>query len=289
MKHKISLALVAGLPMMGMIGCTTPEPPTRPTEAAARHHGGPPFPDLEAAWLKSGTFVDVEQLRRIGPGMSKDQVRELISYPHFEEGFFAVREWDYLFNFRTGRGNDFVTCQYKIVFEAGLSHAMFWRDPGCAEYLKPPPPEVVHTVEVVKVPVPAAASEPERFRLQADALFPFDRYSLADMLPEGRRRLDQLVDGIQKGYRRLDQVTVVGHSDPIGAVDYNQRLSKLRAESVRDYLAIRGLPIDQIRAWGVGKTEPVARGCTDYLPRKALLDCLQPDRRVEIEVRGERP
>ena len=48
-----------------------------------------------------------EQLRRIAPGMTKNQVRELISYPHFSEGLFGPREWNYIFNFRTGKGAEF--------------------------------------------------------------------------------------------------------------------------------------------------------------------------------------
>jgi OmpA-OmpF porin, OOP family len=101
------------------------------------------FPDADGAWLKGGTFIDVEQLRRIGRGMTKNQVRELISYPHFGEGLFGPREWDYLFNFRTGKGDEFVTCHYKLVFKDGLSDAMYWKDPACADYWKPKVTEVV--------------------------------------------------------------------------------------------------------------------------------------------------
>ncbi len=37
-------------------------------------------------------------------------------------------------------------------------------------------------------------------------------------------------------------------------------------------------------AQGVGEREPVTTHCSDKLPRQALIDCLQPDRRVTIEV-----
>jgi len=95
------------------------------------------FPDPGKAWLKGGTFVNVDQLRRISQGMTKNQVRELISYPHFNEGLLGSTEWDYLFNFRTGRDNEFVTCQFKVFYKNGITEAMFWKDQECASFLVP--------------------------------------------------------------------------------------------------------------------------------------------------------
>lgn len=249
-------------------------------------HGASPekvdrrFPDPGSAWLQGGTFVDVEQLRRIGRGLSKNQVRELIGTPHFGEGFFGVGAWDYLFNFRTGAGDEFVRCQYQVAFRDGLADQFFWREPACADWLKPRVSEVVRTV-------PAAAA-PERLRLGADALFAFGKSGLEDIQPEGRRQLDELASQLQGRYRRLDSVTVVGHTDRLGGEAANQQLSVARAATVRDYLVQRGLPARVIRAFGEGEAKPVTQGCADTLAREQLIACLQPDRRVEIEVQGER-
>ncbi|RZL86797.1 MAG: outer membrane protein assembly factor BamE [Variovorax sp.] len=236
------------------------------------------FPDAGSAWLKGGTFIDVEQLRRIGRGMTKNQVRELISYPHFGEGLFGPKEWDYLFNFRTGKGDEFVTCQYKVVFKDGVSDAMYWKEPACADFLKP------KVTEVVRAAVPAA---PERFKLAADALFAFDKSGTADMLPAGRKQLDELASQLKGRYKRLDNITVIGHTDRLGASGYNQRLSVARAATVRDYLVAQGLPQGALRAHGVGESQPVVQ-CADSLGRPELIACLQPNRRVELEVSGER-
>ncbi|WP_399685030.1 OmpA family protein [Xenophilus sp.] len=236
------------------------------------------FPEPDSAWLKGGSFVDVDQLRRIGRGMTKNQVRELISYPHFGEGLFGPTEWDYLFNFRTGKGDEFVTCQYKVVFKDGVSDQFYWRDPACADHLKPKVSEVVR---------PVVAAAPERFQLGADALFAFDKSGEGDILPEGRRQLDDLAARLKGAYRRLDSITIVGHTDRLGSEAYNRRLSMARAATVRDYLAARGLPQGALRAHGVGEAQPVVQ-CADNQPRAALIACLQPNRRVELEVRGER-
>ena len=94
------------------------------------------FPDPGRAWLKGGTFIGAEQLRRVGRGMTKNQVRELVGYPHFSEGLFGPDELDYLVNFRTGRDDEFVTCQYKLVYKDGVSNAMYWKEQACADFLQ---------------------------------------------------------------------------------------------------------------------------------------------------------
>jgi outer membrane protein OmpA-like peptidoglycan-associated protein len=272
-----SLALIALVAMLG--GCASSAKSPSQTADASAASESVSFPDAGSAWLKGGAFIDVEQLRRIGRGMTKNQVRELISYPHFSEGLFGPKEWDYLFNFRTGRGDEFVTCQYKVVYKDGVSDAMYWKDPACAGYLQPKVSEVVRPV--------AAAAAPQRFKVAADALFAFDKSGTADMLPEGRKQLDALAAQLKGQYKRFDTVTVIGHTDRLGGDSYNQALSIARAATVRDYLISRGLPQSTLRAFGVGKTQPLAQ-CADSLPRDQLIACLQPNRRVELEVTGER-
>src|SRR3546814_12185416 len=65
-----------------------------------RGAGAPVFPDLATATFAGGTYPNVDNLRAIAPGMTKDQLYDLIGRPHFHEGVFGVREWNYLFNFR---------------------------------------------------------------------------------------------------------------------------------------------------------------------------------------------
>src|SRR3546814_7157598 len=70
-----------------------------------RGAGAPVFPDLATATFAGGTYPNVDNLRAIAPGMTKDQLYDLIGRPHFHEGVFGVREWNYLFNFRDADGN----------------------------------------------------------------------------------------------------------------------------------------------------------------------------------------
>jgi OmpA-OmpF porin, OOP family len=273
MKNNVIRLVCAAAFAAVLAGCSTTAPD------ASTQSRSVSFPKADSAWLKGGAFVDVEQLRRMGLGMSKGQVRDLISYPHFGEGLFGPAEWDYLFNFRTGKGDEFVTCQYKVVFKDGVSSATHWKEPACADYLKPKVSEVVRPV--------STQGASERFKLGADALFAFDRSTASDILPEGRKQLDALATQLKGQYKRLDAVTVVGHTDRLGGDAYNQQLSMSRAATVRDYLIAQGLPKGSLRAAGVGKTQPVVQ-CAETMARAAMIECLQPNRRVEIEVLGER-
>ena len=150
--------------------------------------------------------------------------------------------------------------------------------PARAEPAYPPPPP-----PVVK-PVPA----PKRFTLSADALFDFDR---AIVKPEGRRQLDKLAADLKRAkfdVINIAMVTVTGHTDRFGSAAYNMRLSMRRAEAVKAYLVELGIPAAKIVATGKGETHPVTKPgeCKGDKATKELKVCLQPDRRVEIEVSG---
>lgn len=148
----------------------------------------------------------------------------------------------------------------------------------------PPPkaPAPAPKVEAPPPPVPAS----QRFTLSADALFDFDKTALK---PEGIRKLDELADALRG--KQHDTIVATGHTDRIGSVRYNQRLSERRAETVKKYLQSKGLDVGKITAIGRGKSEPVMKA-TDCrgprMTRAAIRACLQPDRRVDIEVSGSK-
>jgi OOP family OmpA-OmpF porin len=90
---------------------------------------------------------------------------------------------------------------------------------------------------------------------------------------------------------KLETIIVTGHADRIGSSPYNQRLSARRAQSVKDYLVSKGFDASRIYAEGKGETQPVTGDkCRNMGPEsrhnRKLIACLQPDRRVEIELIG---
>jgi len=79
----------------------------------------------------------------------------------------------------------------------------------------------------------------------------------------------------------------MGYTDRIGSDANNQALSEARARTVADFLIGKGLPADKVSIQGNGESNPVTgTQCDAVKARAALIDCLAPDRRVEVRVTG---
>jgi OOP family OmpA-OmpF porin len=139
----------------------------------------------------------------------------------------------------------------------------------------PPPPVVVAQPEPPRMVI-------QKLTLSTDVLFDFDKAELKDT---GKQKLDELASQIKDA--KVDEIAVVGHADRIGAQNYNEKLSEARAQAVKGYLAGRGATMN-VTAQGKGEAEPVTGDQCRKLAGKKLIECLQPDRRVEIEVLGSR-
>ncbi|MGV8932759.1 MAG: OmpA family protein [Luteimonas sp.] len=118
-------------------------------------------------------------------------------------------------------------------------------------------------------------------KLSADSLFAFGKSSLDSLSDSGRAQLDALAASLLGG-APFEMIHVIGHSDRIGNDKANLDLSTRRANSVRDYLVRSGVPANRITAVGRGSVEPIVQ-CDDKA-RQSLIDCLAPNRRVDIRV-----
>ena len=146
------------------------------------------------------------------------------------------------------------------------------------------PPAAAAAPAKAAAPAPAAAPKPaaQKVTLAADALFDFNK---ADLRPEGKAKLDKLANDI-KGIK-LEVILAVGHADRLGDDAYNQKLSEKRAASVKSYLVSKGVDANRVYAEGKGEKQPVTKPDQCKGPKsKKVVDCLQPDRRVDIEVIG---
>ncbi len=131
----------------------------------------------------------------------------------------------------------------------------------------------------------AAKTAPEKVTLSADTLFDFDK---AVLKPEGIQALDNLISKLTG--IKYDLIVAIGYADRIGTEEYNKGLSVRRAEAVKSYLVThKGIDPSNIFTDGKGEANPVTGdSCKGDRKTKGLIDCLQPDRRVEIEVAGTR-
>jgi len=153
----------------------------------------------------------------------------------------------------------------------------------------PPPPPPPAPPKPVPPPPPPPAPTSEKVTFAADALFDFDK---AVLRADGKSKLDDLVSKLAGV--SLEVIIAVGYTDRIGGDAYNQSLSQKRAQAVKDYLVSKGIEPNRVYTEGKGKANPVKQ-CPDpsakgeVKNRKQLIDCLQPNRRVEVEVVGTRP
>lgn len=144
--------------------------------------------------------------------------------------------------------------------------------------------------------VPAAPTSPaalaaaqviskETYVLLTDTLFKFDKSGSEDMIPGGLQRLADVAQRL-KAFRSIQTLTVLGYTDRLGSDDYNDKLSEARAKTVQAYLESLGVKSGASVAQGKGKRDPVSKDCSTSASREQQIACLQPDRRVTIEVTG---
>lgn len=198
-----------------------------------------------------GSWPNWENVRQIEKGMNKDQLYNLIGRPHFSEGLYEVREWDYAFNYRE-KGVHKI-CQFKILFDKNMNaQSFFWYPNGC--------------------------NGNSSFNLVGDFLFDFDKDILTT---KGREVVDDVAEQLKSS--GAEKVKLVGYTDRLGSEEYNLDLSQRRANMVKARLVEQGIKVP-IEAVGYGKANQV-KAC-DGESGQALRDCLRPNRRVEITANG---
>jgi OmpA-OmpF porin, OOP family len=157
----------------------------------------------------------------------------------------------------------------------------------------PPPPKAAPA----PAPKPAAKPKPKpkpkkpammnvELKLSVQN-FDFDKATMRD---DQRKEIDDWMAKAWKGVT-LGAIIVTGHTDRIGSAAYNKKLSEARALTVKDYLTSKG--VDQKLIFWEGKgfanPVPVTKFCDNKMSRKQLIECLAPNRRVDIEAVGQKP
>lgn len=167
-------------------------------------------------------------------------------------------------------------------FESGQSHA--------ASYMRRVE-NLIYDAQVAIDNCAAAAPAPapaphvmEKLTLSDNALFAFNK---ATLNPSALSRLNTFAESIKMA-ASLEEVILVGHTDRITSIRHperNQILSEQRADSIKQYLVGRGIPADKIHANGAGSSQPIVQ-CSNQPSMTKQIACLQPNRRVEILLRG---
>jgi outer membrane protein OmpA-like peptidoglycan-associated protein len=176
---------------------------------------------------------------------------------------------------------------------------------GCDGYTKPAPkvavappppapgkPEAKPEAKPEPKPAPAKKPDPlnitEKIELQN---IPFDKAELTD---DNKKELREFLGDLRKANKERTDVTfgavvVTGHTDRLGSIPYNMKLSERRAVVAKDHLVSAEQVDPKLIFWeGKGPKQPipVTKFCDNKMNRKQLIECLGPNRRVTVEVVG---
>jgi OOP family OmpA-OmpF porin len=225
----------------------------------------------------------------LGVGAERDKVNNSVrnvskTSPYYTMGLGVqvglTPQWSMQADLRTVRG------KLRDEEQFGFSHSNNkYLTVGFNYAFNPPPVAYVAPAAapapapVVEAPQPAPAPAPARFEkvtLSATELFAFNSADLSMPQP----KLDNIAAALMAD-PNINDVDVTGYADRLGSAQYNQKLSERRAKAVRSYLVGKGVAENRLRAVGMGEANPVVN-CTET-NRTALIKCLEPNRRVEVE------
>jgi peptidoglycan-associated lipoprotein len=138
----------------------------------------------------------------------------------------------------------------------------------------PPRPEVAPVVDEYARIRAMSAEDIEKSGLLAEVYFDFDKAEIRDA---DRAVLAKNADAL----KRFDflRVTVEGHCDERGTVEYNLALGERRAKAAYDYLVSLGVPAERLKTVSYGKEVPVCTQSTE--------ECWQRNRRAHFTVTGK--
>jgi OOP family OmpA-OmpF porin len=173
-------------------------------------------------------------------------------------------------------------------------HTGSWTAAMAIEECDPTPvtralPRIADAPPLAAVPVANKKTVRVPYTLQTESLFAYNKSDVSDA---GKKKINDEIIGKMKEDPQDEVVLITGYTDRIGSDEYNMKLSQRRADSVKAYMVEQGVDGKRIETEARGKADPVV-SCDNIKGKanrrnKALIECLQPNRRTVIDLKGEK-
>jgi outer membrane protein assembly factor BamE (lipoprotein component of BamABCDE complex) len=255
----IRAASLLAIALLGCVPAMATEPQFLPDIAPSSA-----FPDPRQAIRKDGIFVAPAQLRLITPGMSKRQLYPILGAPHFHEGFFSERRWDYIVNLYTGDGASYRICRLQLRWGQRMRlDGISWDAEACRAAIYP-------IAAIMDGPTSATSPAVARDGAPLTLYFAHDSAALA---PDVRQALDAFAASVSGAE---DGIDITGYTDSAGPEAHNDRLSLARADAVAAYLGAHGMAATRLHVSGAGERSLATR-TADNVPEAR-------NRRVQVTI-----
>lgn len=244
------------------------------------------FPNPDRTYVHAAQRYDAAQIRKLGLGLNKNQVRFLLGNPHFSEGILFVHTWHYLIGLKKPGTADYQVCELRVTFDKNyLVDSLKWRDASCGPLLDEPAAAPQPAPIIVPAPIIQNSADLKTYTSE-NILFKFNKSSEKDIVG-GLSVLSRIQSDVKKNFKNIKQVSVIGFADRFGSQSYNDSLSLARAKTVARLLVERGIvPASVVDVGGQGATSSFSDSCNGQ-KNDTVIQCLEPDRRVQVKISGE--
>lgn len=239
------------------------------------------FPDTKTSYLKQFKKVEGLEAAKVRIGDNKDTVRMALGDPHFKE--IISPTWNYWLGIYSPAKQDYQECQMRIDFNKKKVERISWKNPSCQDLLTHGGEKTIIVKEVKQPIIQTIVKEPKVIRLNTDGLFKFDSSTISDMNTKGYNDLQKLAFSINDIEKDIESIDVVGYTDRLGSEQYNYQLGLDRANAVKDFL-LQHSDINTSAINVTSKGESESRTSCSETNRAKLIDCLAPDRHVDVTI-----